>query len=251
MKKVISFVTIIFVFATSVRATVDDDFIEANNFYKAGDYEQAIATYNSILNQGYVSVPLYYNLGNAYFRADNLAAAILNYERALKIDPLDKDVLQNLDYVNSKTADRFNKVPELFITRWFNAILNWFTVSQWGVITIMLMVLVCVLAVVFFLTDSYRTRQISFYVGIVMLVLLICAYVNGSILKDRMENLNYAIVMTPSVMVKSSPDEDSADKFLIHEGCKVEIDDNVNNWCKVKLSDGNTGWIEKMAVENI
>ncbi len=251
MKKIISFIAIIFMFATSLHATVDDQFAEANNFYKAGEYEQAINTYNSILNQGYISAPLYYNLGNAYFRADNLAAAILNYERALKIDPLDKDVQQNLDYANSKTLDNFNKVPELFITKWFNAILGWFTVSQWGVATIVLMVLVCVCAIMFFLANSYRIRQISFYVGIVMLVLSVCSYINGSVLNNRMENLQYAIVMQPTAMVKSSPDENSADKFLVHEGCKVEIEDNVNNWCKVKLSDGNTGWIEDSSVENI
>ena len=251
MKKIISFIAIIFVFATSLNASVDEKFAEANNLYKAGEYEQAIDAYNSVLNKGYVSVPLYYNLGNAYFRVDNLPAAILNYERALKIDPLDKDVQQNLDYVNSKTLDRFNKVPELFITRCFNAILGWFTLSQWGVVTIVLMVLVCLFAVVFFLANSYRIRQISFYTGIVMVVFLICSYVNGSVLKDRIENLHYAIVMQPSVMVKSSPDENSTDKFMVHEGCKVEIEDNVNNWCKVKLSDGNTGWIEGSSLENI
>ena len=251
MKKIISFIAIIFVFATSLNASVDEKFAEANNLYKAGEYEQAIDAYNSVLNQGYVSVPLYYNLGNAYFRVDDLPAAILNYERALKIDPLDKDVQQNLDYVNSKILDRFNKVPELFITRWFNAVLGWFTLSQWGVATIVFMVLVCLFAIVFFLANSYRIRQISFYIGIVMAVFLICSYINGGVLKDRIENLHYAIVMQPSVMVKSSPDENSTDKFMVHEGCKVEIEDNVNNWCKVKLSDGNIGWIEDSSLENI
>ncbi len=251
MKRTISLTAIIFIFATSLHASVDDKFVEANNLYKAGEYEQAIDVYNSILAQGYISAPLYYNLGNAYFRTDNLAAAILNYERALKIDPLDKDVQQNLDYVNSKTLDRFNKVPELFITRWFNTILTWFTVSQWGWVTIILMVLVCVSVVVFLLANLYRIRQVSFYVGIVMLVLLVCSYVNANVLNNRMENLKYAIVMQPTVMVKSSPDDNSADKFLVHEGCKVEIEDNVNNWCKVKLSDGNTGWVEDSSLENI
>lgn len=251
MKRTISLTAIIFIFATSLHASVDDKFVEANNLYKVGEYEQAIDVYNSILAQGYISAPLYYNLGNAYFRTDNLAAAILNYERALKIEPLDKDVQQNLEYANSKTHDRFNKVPELFITKWFNAVLGWFTISQWGVATIILMVLVCVSVVVFLLANSYRIRQVSFYVGIVMLVLLVCSYVNANVLNNRMENLKYAIVMQPTAMVKSSPDENSADKFLVHEGCKVEIEDNVNNWCKVKLSDGNTGWVEDSSLENI
>lgn len=243
--------TLLLLFASTLKASVEDSFAEANNMYKDGNYQGAIDVYHSILDQGYASAALYYNMGNAYFRNDDLGAAILNYERALKIDPSDKEIQQNLDYANSKTLDRINKVPELFITRWFNGVLAWFSPNQWGVTAIVFMLLLCVCAVVFFLTRSYLLKQVSFYSAILILVLLICSVVNASVLKNRMENLQQAIVMQPTVVIKSSPDENSAEKFIVHEGCKVTVEDRLSDWCKVKISDGNTGWVENEYIETI
>lgn len=251
MKNKTIILTLLLVFASSLKASVENSFVEANNMYKNGNYQEAIDMYQSILDGGYESVALYYNLGNAYFRTDNLGAAILNYERALQIDPSDKEIQQNLDYANSKTIDRINKVPELFITKWFNAVLGWFSLNQWGVVAIVVMVLLCACVVVFFTTRSYTIKQVSFYSAIVMLVVIICSIINASVLKNRIENLQQAIVLEPTVVVKSSPDDNSAEKFIIHEGCKVTIEDELSDWTKVKISDGNTGWVENTYIEII
>lgn len=251
MKNKTIILTLLLLFASNLKASVEDSFAEANNMYKDGNYQGAIDMYHSILNQGYASAALYYNLGNAYFRNDQLGDAILNYERALKIDPSDKEIQQNLDYANSKTLDRINKVPELFITRWFNSVLSWFSPNQWGGVAIAFMLLLCACVVVFFVTHSYTFKQISFYSAIVMLVLLICSVANASVLKNRMENMQQAVVLEPTVVIKSSPDENSAEKFIVHEGCKVTVEDRLSDWCKVKISDGNTGWVENEYIETI
>ncbi|MBO7227192.1 MAG: tetratricopeptide repeat protein [Bacteroidales bacterium] len=251
MKNILTILTVLLLFAIPAKATVDNDFEKANELYKAGAYSEAIDMYNSVLAQGYTSAALYYNLGNAYFRTDNIGAAILNYERALKINPNDEEIVQNLEYVNNRTLDKINKVPELFITKWFNSVLNWFSLSQWGGMCVCFMVLLCLCVVVFFLTHSYLFKQISFYSGLVALLFFILSVVNASVVKSRKENMKQAIVMEPTVVVKSSPEENSADKFIIHEGCKLTIEDNLNNWCKVKLGDGNTGWVENNVIENI
>lgn len=251
MKNKTIILTLLLLLTSTLKASVEDTFAEANNMYKDGNYSEAINMYHSILDEGYESAALYYNLGNAYFRSDDLGKAILNYERALKINPSDNEIQQNLDYANSKTLDRINKVPELFITRWFNNILAWFSPNQWGVVAIVFMILLCVGVVIFFLTRSYILKQVSFYSAILMFLLLICSIVNASVLKNRMENLRQAIVLEPTLVVKSSPDYNSTEKFIIHEGCKVTIEDELNDWSKVKISDGNTGWVENIGIEII
>lgn len=251
MKKFISVATMLLAFVVMASASVEDKFKEANNWYRAGNYEAAIEEYNSILSEGYFSAVLYYNLGNAYFRIDSLAAAILNYERALKLDPTNKDIEYNLEYANSRVQDRINPVPELFISKWANAFMGMFSITQWAVVSIVLVVILSFFLVLFFLSHSYTLRKLSFYFVLGAVLLLSVSIVSASVLNNRAKNVKQAIVTVPAVIMKSSPDENSTEKFIIHEGCKVTVEDSVGNWTKVRIGDGNTGWIENLNITNI
>ncbi len=251
MKRVIFIIGILLCGGNPLHASVQDAFVKANKLYEAGQYNEAIASYDAIIDKGYTSVSLYYNLGNAYFRTDNIGEAILNYERALRLDPSDKEIKENLALANSKINDKINKVPELFFVKWFNSVLNWFSVSQWGILCIIFMFLTCMLAALFFLSHSYKLKKTGFYVGIMMLIFVIASFINASVLHHRLTHIQQAIVVAPMVLVKSSPDDNGTDKFVIHEGTKVIIEDNVNNWSKIKLGDGNTGWVENLSVSVI
>ena len=249
---IISLAALLLSFSTHTYAESPDElFQKANELYKIGNYEQSIATYNQILSSGYQSAPLYYNLGNAEFRNGNLGRAILNFERALRLSPSDKDIQANLAFAQSKTEDNINEIPSFFLAEWIQSITHLFSANGWAVVCIVLMLITCAVWALFFIFGSYRAKKSTFFTGIVLTVILIATFIILCISSNELDNHNEAIIMPPAVSVKTSPDPDAADKFLLHEGTKVEIEDTLNEWAKIRLADGNTGWTETSNIETI
>lgn len=229
----------------------DGMFHKANELYKAKRYDESAALYRKILSEGLVSAELYYNLGNAEYRNGNIAQSILNYERALRISPADSDIKNNLALARSKTSDNINTTPKFFLSRWLTGINHCFSATCWGVICIVFIVLVCVAVSLFFMSRSYRIRKASFFAGILLICLLAASIANAAISNNRLYSHDEAIVTTPAVSIKSSPDDGSAEKYILHEGTKLFIKDIVGNWAKIELEDGNTGWISDADYETI
>lgn len=229
----------------------DDIFNQANDQYKSGNYAQSIELYNQLLGSGYESAALYYNLGNAEFRNGNLGRSILNYERALRLSPADNDIRNNLEFARSKTTDNINEIPSFFLYDWTMAVINTLSPNGWAIACIVLMFLACAIWAFFFIAKSYSTKKTSFFTGLALTVILVVAIVNLCVSNGMANRHDQAIVLGAAVSVKTSPDFDSADKFLLHEGTKVEVEDSINEWTKVKIADGNTGWIETSLIETI
>ena len=237
--------------ANLFSATNEELFNQANSLYKSGNYPQSIELYNQILDAGYESATLYYNLGNAEFRNGSLGRAILNYERAYRLSPNDNDIQANLEFARSKTTDNINEIPSFFLASWAGSIIGLLSTNGWAVLCIVLMVVVCTVWALFFLARSYNAKKSSFFAALTLTAILAMAFVNLCMSNNRTNSHDEAIVMMPAVSVKTSPDYDAADKFLLHEGTKVEVDDTINEWTKIKLADGNTGWTETSNIETI
>lgn len=229
----------------------DELFHQANQQYKQGNFEQSASLYNQILTQGYESATLYYNLGNAEYRLGNLGAAILNYERAHRLAPNDNDIQANLDFARSKTTDNVNEIPQFFLASWAESIIGLLSTNGWAVLCIMLMVVVCTVWALFFLARSFNGKKTSFFSALALTAILAVAFVNLCASHNKANSHDEAIVMMPSITVKTSPENDATDKFLLHEGTKVTVDEVINDWCKIKLADGNTGWTEGTNIERI
>lgn len=237
--------------ANLFAATNEELFNQANSLYKSGNYPQSIELYNQILDVGYESATLYYNLGNAEFRNGSLGRAILNYERAYRLSPNDNDIVNNLEFARSKTTDNINEMPSFFLSEWANSIVGLFSVNGWAVTCIILMLIVCGVWAFFFIAKTYSAKKTSFFAALTLTVVLSVAFISLCASNNRANNHNEAIIMLPAVSVKTSPDNDAADKFLLHEGTKVEVEDAINEWTKIKLADGNTGWTETSNIETI
>lgn len=249
---IITLAVLLLSFSTHTYAeSADEQFQKANELYKIGNYEQSIDTYNQILNSGYQSAPLYYNLGNAEFRNGNLGRAILNYERALRLSPSDKDIQANLAFAQSKTEDNINEIPSFFLAEWVQSITHLFSANGWAILCIVLMCVVCAVWALFFLARSYNAKKASFFSGLALTVILILSFINLCVSHNKATSHDEAIIMLPAVSVKTSPESDAADKFLLHEGTKVEVEDILNEWAKIRLADGNTGWTENSNLETI
>jgi tetratricopeptide (TPR) repeat protein len=217
---------------------------EANEFYKKAEYQAAIEKYELVLKSNFVSGELYYNLGNAYFKTNQIPMAILCYERAEKLMPGDEDVEFNLSIANLKIVDKIEVMPRLFFYRWIDSIMNLFSFEGWAITGIISIVFAMLFFVLFRITEGAGTRKAFFYLGLVLVILTIKAFWIANVQYKAATGENTAIIFTPTVNVKSSPVANGTNLFVLHEGTKVELLDKVGEWSKIKLSDGNQGWME-------
>ncbi|HEX2983006.1 MAG TPA: tetratricopeptide repeat protein, partial [Ignavibacteriales bacterium] len=218
---------------------------KGNTEYQNKRYEQAITDYEEIIRSGYEGLSVYYNLGNSYYRTGNIGMAILNYERALKIEPNDEDVLHNLAVANALIADRIEPLPKLFIFEWFDGLVDLFSLSAWTFITYFFYLLVLSSIALYFFSGKFKLQRISFFTGIGSAALMLFFALILFIKANKEMNESYAIVISSAVTVKTSPDSQSSDAFIIHEGLKIKLEDEIAGWCKIKLSDGKLGWMSK------
>jgi tetratricopeptide (TPR) repeat protein len=239
------FIGILFLFTGHFALADNQAEIEkAKKAYMAGFYENSISIYEKIIAEGSASPDLYYNLGNAYFKTNELPSAILNYERALKYKPGDEDILFNLGVANSRIVDKIDILPELFYIRWWKSLKTWLSPDQWAFAGIASFSLLFVLAALFLLSRSISGRKIFFSLGIILLIFNIISGIIAWQTYTESHEQNAAIVFTTTLPVKSSPDESSIDLFVIHEGLKVKIIDKIGDWNEIRIANGSKGWVK-------
>lgn len=215
-----------------------------NDAYAKGDFVAAAQAYNAVLDAGYESADLYYNLGNVYYRQEEYGLSILNYERALRLKPNFRDAKQNLDLADSKTEDQIAALPEIFLAQWAHSVVAWFSPTGWRICTLILLTLLGTAVVIFLLSRDYAWRKGALIGGIVTLVFLLLCIACTISASVRYNRHNQAIVTAPMAVVKSSPEENSIDKLVLHEGTKVNIEETLGEWHKIQIADGNNGWLQ-------
>lgn len=225
---------------------------DADSAYIQGDYLKAISIYESVIGNQGVNATLYMNLGNCWLKRDEIAKAILCYERAYLIDPSDPDIRFNLELARTKTVDKVSPVNQLFIVVWFKKLLAVLDINGWAVLTVVLFTLAIIMTGVLLLSKKRGARKISFSFGIIFLLLSILSITFATTQMGNLRNRDTAIIMSPSVTVKSTPSGSGTDLFIIHEGRKVQIlDSSMKEWVEIRLEDGNTGWIPVNVMEII
>jgi Tetratricopeptide repeat len=231
--------------------TAVETFDKGNDDYRAGNYQSAIAEYQKIIDQGLASAAVYFNLGNAYYREGKIGPAILAYNRAQRLQPGDADIIHNLQLADLKTVDRIEPVPELFLIQWLRSY-DAFIPFDISFRTMMAgwIVFFVALAGIFVLRSAPVVRMLRWlaFAAIVLFAL------SGSTVGVHMllsHGVDEGIVMAPVVTAKSSPDEQSMNAFVIHEGLKVRLSDTLGDWVKITLADGKVGWIHTNQCERI
>ena len=235
----------LFLFVKIVSAgELENLFQKGNEHYLKGEYQETIRIFQSIVEKGYQGKSLYYNLGNAYFRIGKIGLAILYYEKAKKISPSDEDVNYNLAFANSKIADKIETLPKFFIFDWWENALALFSISGWTYAAYLFYLFILGAVGYYYFAGSLKGQRIAFYTGIISTFFLVLTIVLLAVNLNRELNYKFGIVVDPVVVVKFSPDQNSKDAFIVHEGLKVQAEDNVNAWIKIKLIDGKGGWLK-------
>jgi tetratricopeptide (TPR) repeat protein len=224
---------------------------QGGDYYRNGEFDKAIETYEEIFNDGYEGTALYFNLANSYYRIGKLGYAILNYERALKLSPSDEDVKHNLSFANLSTIDRIQPLPKFFIFDIWEAILSMFSVNLWSYATYFFYLAVLLLiAYYFFVKTIFQQKVILF--SVLSVLIIFALIVSLLVVKVNRETTEKSgVIVVQSVTVKTSPDVTSTDSFVIHEGLKVNLEDQLDDWIKIRLADGKIGWLLAENVEEI
>ena len=224
---------------------------EGDSAYMKNDYASAIQIYEALLNRG-EAADIYYNLGNSYYKAGDIAKDILNYERALLLQPGNGDIRANLEIARSKTVDKVEPVPEIFFVSWTKSLINSMSVDSWAVCGVVCFILLIVSLYLFIFSKQIVLKKAGFISGIVFLAVTILANVFANQQKDELTNRNSAIVINPSVTVRSTPSESGTSLFILHEGHKVGVKDgSMKDWKEIRLEDGKVGWVPASAIEII
>ena len=218
---------------------------EADSLYDKGLYAEAADAYEAIIANNGVSADLYYNLGNAYYKLDEIARSILNYEKALLLNQGDEDIRANLALARGKTVDKVTPPSEMFFVSWWRDFANMVSVDTWAVVAVVSFVLLLLGVAAYLFVEQIIVRKIGFYSAALFLLLTIVFNLAAMFQRDSIMNRTTAIIMQPVVSVKSSPNDAGTDLFLIHTGSKVEIlDDTMTDWAKIKLEEGKEGWVQ-------
>jgi tetratricopeptide (TPR) repeat protein len=245
---------IVFLLVNTVAVFAQDPqqlFNEANELYKQKEYEQAAQMYEKIATLGYESAEVYYNLGNCYYKTNQTGLTILNYERAKKIEPDNDDIEFNLKLAGLRVNDRVEALPQMMLVTWFKNTLASQTANGWGKTALVLLWLAFIGGAVFLFSNKFLVKRISFLSASIFLIMsllfLLIAFRQNTFEKTN----NHGVVMVTNTYIKSAPESNAVDLFILREGVKAAILEKAGDWQKIKLADGKVGWIKRDDIEVI
>jgi len=240
-------------FATAESADLNqarDLFEKGTEAYKSGDYETALAFFQEAEAKS-TGFAVNYNLGNAHFKLNNIKESILYYERALKYEPANEDVIYNLRLANDLIVDRIENLPKSKLNRWWRDFRYGMGPDGWGSIAIALAFLASILLLIYSFRFRAGVRRFGFYGGIIAIGLMICAITLAQSAKNFRVNNISGVIFTDKVDVKSEPRSESTDILVLHAGTKVDIIDADGAWYEIQIASGDRGWLKAETLEEI
>ena len=246
-------IVVVMIFTGSLATANENNILldSANYAYSKEDYSKASKLYENILSNGLEAPEVYFNLGNSYYKTKNIAFAILNYERALKLDQDNEDFSFNLKLANQKTEDKIDTAPELFLIQWKNALVGIMTEKGWSQLCIVLICISLLLLAIYVTMQNRGLKQFGFFGGTTLVILSIITFFIAQHKYNSTKNNSEAIITSPSITVTGSPNEKGTKLFILHEGTKVNVTQEDVSWTEIKIANGNTGWIKKSELQKI
>ncbi|SDX60945.1 Tetratricopeptide repeat-containing protein [Lutibacter oricola] len=250
MKKLISIVVLLFsLVAYSQEA--NKLFAEANTFYKEENFERSLGVYLSIEEQGLESSNLYFNIANCYYKLNKVAPSIYYYEKALKLDPAHAEATTNLAFAKRMTIDVIEELPKTFLQRFSKNIIQKWSFDTWAVIAVVASFTMALLFLLYYFSGGTKSKLLFFNTAIlsffIVLITVFFAYSNYSFVKNN----KAAIIFSSKAEIKNAPTASGEEVFELHEGTKVTIIDELDNWKKIKINDGKIGWISSKDLKEI
>ncbi|WP_155284681.1 tetratricopeptide repeat protein [Capnocytophaga felis] len=224
-------------------------FSQATESYNSGNFQKAVESYMSILDSGFESSALYYNLANAHYKLNHVPESIYYYEKALKLNPENEDAKNNLVFANQMTVDAITPLPKTWFKNLSDSIVSLFSLSTWAIFPIIGVFVFVISFLLYYFLEKTIFKRLFFTTMLLGLICSIGTYFIADFHRKNIENEKYAILFEKTVRVFSEPNAFSAEAFLLHEGTKVEIIESLNDWVKIKLADGKIGWAKESTLK--
>lgn len=251
MKRSLYLLMVVFLGFTSVKAQNSDLFQKGNSAYAEGDYEAAVEAYEQILESGQTAAEVHYNLANAHYKLNHIGPSIYHYEKALQLDPGDSDIRNNLQYAQNMTVDAIEETEQNSFSRWWQSFLGSFSTTGWAIAGIVCMILFVLLFLVYYFSTVPVRKRIFFLAGMLFLFLSVSTVALGFLRSDQLKDRNFAIVFAEEVGISSEPNARGEELFFLHEGTKVQLLEDFQEWYKIELANGNQGWIQQQALKKL
>ena len=252
MKKIIFAINIIWMVSPSIlsaQINVENIFSQANELYNKGSYIEAINNYKEIIKNDFHSAELYYNLGNAYYRLDSIASSVYYYEKALQLNPNDREIIDNLELINKTLVDEIDPITTPLIESILNRVSNIFYFETWGYISIFFSFLIVALFLSYYFANSSRVKRLTFVLLCISSIFMLVSLINGNKGYNNYINNEYAVIYSYETDLKTEPNYRSETLFMLHEGTKIQVLENYNNWIKIRLVNGQVGYIQLIDVK--
>lgn len=252
MKKIIFAINIIWMVSPSIlsaQINVENIFSQANELYNKGIYIEAINNYKEIIKNDFHSAELYYNLGNAYYRLDSIASSVYYYEKALQLNPNDREIIDNLELINKTLVDEIDPITIPLIESILNRVSNIFYFETWGYISIFFSFLIVALFLSYYFANSSRVKRLTFVLLCISSIFMLVSLINGNKGYNNYINNEYAVIYSYETDLKIEPNYRSETLFMLHEGTKIQVLENYNNWIKIRLVNGQVGYIQLIDVK--
>ena len=237
--------SIIILILTSGQLFANSDSLcmRAIQLYEDEAYESALESYREIIESGYASPGLYYNMGNAAFRSNSIGLAVLYYEKTLKMDPTHRDAAHNLEYISRYKVDAFEEVPVLFLRTWINTAVHALPERTWSIMALSGFMLTLVFLLLYIFTHGLALKKTGFFLTMIGVLFTIFTLSSALTTHHAIVQPDTGIILAPSVVVKSTPSETGTELFILHEGSKVRVNEEVSGWHNIRIIDGREGWI--------
>ena len=231
-------------------AQADLIFEQGNQAYRDGDFQEAVKKYESLLNQNKESAELYYNLGNSYYKLERLGPSIFYYEKALKLDPKNSNIKNNLALANMDKIDAIQAIPTGGVKRFWNSIAQVLHSNTWAVLAWLSIATAVVFFLLYYFTKASNLKR-KWFLGSLSLFIASLFMLSFSLTDSNLRKQPFAIIWAEQVQVKDAPSSQSTGIYYLHEGTKVKITYEEENWVKILLSDGNDGWIQQHELKRL
>jgi hypothetical protein len=219
--------------------------------YERENFEESLRLFRELIAAGHEAADIYYNMGNAAFRSHSIGYSILYYEKALKLDPRHRDAAHNLDYVSRYKEDVFEEVPEFFLRAWTGAMVDVLSERSWSLLALISFVLFLSMVLVYLFSRGLVWKKTGFFSALIALIIFSVTGLSALSGHRQIAQPTEGIIVAPSVVVRSTPNESGTELFILHEGTPVHVNESLTDWQNIRIIDGREGWIRASEFEHI
>ena len=218
-------------------------FEQGKELYKAEKYQEAINSWMKIIGNKQHSASLYYNLGNAHYKLNNIGPSIYYYEKALQLSPNDNEIKNNLSFAENTRVDAIDPLPKTIFYKWYHRISSILTFEGWAIAVVAFSTSFVLLFLLYYFSYSEGKKRLFFTTSILSIILLGMAFSMAfSTYNDAKKN-RPAIIFSESIEVRDAPSLGSKTSFTLHEGTKVQVIEIETDWARIEIANGKDGWI--------